>query len=144
VLTALEVVGLDLRNVDLVVLSACETGLGRVAGGEGVLGLQRAFQLAGAKNVLASLWTVDDRATAALMRLFYYKLWVDKRAAALALREAQLALLHHPEQIESLATTRGPDFSKTVKLVDHGKSTPRAKTASPRLWAAFIISGTGN
>jgi CHAT domain-containing protein/Tfp pilus assembly protein PilF len=144
ILTALEVSGLDLSDVDLVVLSACETGLGRVAGGEGVLGLQRAFQIAGAKNVVASLWKVNDQATAALMRLFYYKLWVDKRPAAVALREAQLALLHHPEQIESLATTRAPNLSKTVKLVDHGKSTPKAETASPRLWAAFVISGSGD
>jgi CHAT domain-containing protein/Tfp pilus assembly protein PilF len=144
ILTALEVGGLNLQNVDLVVLSACETGLGRVAGGEGVMGLQRAFQLAGAKNAVASLWKVDDRATVALMRVFYNKLWVEQKPAAVALREAQLSLLRHPDQIESLATTRRPDFSKTVKLVDHGKSTPMAKTASPRLWAAFVISGTGN
>jgi CHAT domain-containing protein len=143
VLTALEVAGLDLRNVDLVVLSACETGLGRVAGGEGVLGLQRAFQLAGTKNVVASLWKVDDRATVALMRVFYHKLWVEQKPAAVALREAQLALLRHPEQIESLATTRGANFDKTVQLVDHGQRTPTSQTTSPRLWAAFVISGTG-
>ena len=143
VLTALEVAGLDLRNVDLVVLSACETGLGRVAGGEGVLGLQRAFQLAGAKNVVASLWKVDDRATVALMRVFYHKLWVEQKPAAVALREAQLALLRHPEQIELLATTRGPNFGKTVSLVDKGQRTSTAQTTSPRLWAAFVISGTG-
>jgi CHAT domain-containing protein len=143
VLTALEVAGLDLRNVDLVVLSACETGLGRVAGGEGVLGLQRAFQLAGAKNVVASLWKVDDRATVALMRVFYHKLWVERKPAAVALREAQLALLRHPEQIELLATTRGPNFDKTVKLVDHGQRTSKAPTSSPRVWAAFMVSGTG-
>jgi CHAT domain-containing protein/Tfp pilus assembly protein PilF len=142
ILTALEVAGLDLRDVDLVVLSACETGLGRVAGGEGVLGLQRAFQIAGAKNVVASLWKVDDRATALLMKRFYQKLWKEKKPAAIALREAQIDLLHHPEEIESLAT-RGPNFEKTVKLVDHGQRTAKAPTSSPRYWAAFVVSGTG-
>ena len=63
ILTALEVESMDLRNVQLATLSACETGLGESAGGEGLLGLQRAFQLAGAKAVVASLWKVPDRAT---------------------------------------------------------------------------------
>jgi CHAT domain-containing protein/tetratricopeptide (TPR) repeat protein len=143
ILTAIEVASLDLRNVELVVLSACDTGLGKTASGEGVLGLQRAFQMAGARNVVASLWKVDDRATVALMRVFYHKLWVEQKPAAIALREAQLDLLRHPEQIESLATTRGPNFEKTVKLVDHGQRTPTTKTTSPRVWAAFVVSGTG-
>jgi CHAT domain-containing protein len=143
ILTAIEVASLDLRNVELVVLSACETGLGKTASGEGVLGLQRAFQMAGAHNVVASLWKVDDRATVALMRVFYHKLWVEQKPAAAALWEAQLALLRHPEQIESLATTRGPNFDKTIKLVDHGQRAPMDKTTSPRIWAAFVVSGTG-
>ena len=144
ILTALEVEGLDLANVELVVLSACETGLGKTAGGEGVLGLQRAFQIAGARNVVASLWKVDDQTTAALMRLFYHTLWFEKKNPARALREAQLAILRNPDQVETLATTRGANFEKVVQLVDGGQRTPARKTASPRLWAAFVLSGSGS
>jgi CHAT domain-containing protein/tetratricopeptide (TPR) repeat protein len=141
-LTALEVEQMNLSDTELVVLSACETGLGQFAGGEGTLGLQRAFQVAGAKNVIASLWKVDDQATAVLMRLFYQKLWNEKKSPAVALREAQLALLRHPEQIETGAT-RGANFSKAADLPEGGAVQQRKATASPRLWAAFVIAGPG-
>ena len=81
-MTAEEVGGLDLKGCELAVLSACETGLGRTAGGEGVLGLQRAFHQAGCRTVVASLWRVDDAATSALMSRFYYEPLGGEAAAA--------------------------------------------------------------
>src|SRR5262249_60609970 len=62
-----DIVGRNLHRMELAVLSACETGLGDVAGGEGAFGLQRAFHVAGCKNVVASLWQGDDDAQAGLM-----------------------------------------------------------------------------
>jgi CHAT domain-containing protein/tetratricopeptide (TPR) repeat protein len=143
ILTAIEVAGLDLERADLVVLSACETGLGAVAGGEGVMGLQRAFQIAGAKNVVASLWKVNDQATAALMGLFYHKLWVEKKTPAVALREAQLWILNNPDRISSLARARGLDLDRVVNLPVDAKGAEGHKRSSPYLWAGFAISGAG-
>jgi CHAT domain-containing protein len=117
--------------------------VGDVAGGEGVFGLQRAFHIAGAHNVIASLWKVDDQPTAALMRLFYHKLWVEKKLPIVALRESQLALHRNPDKVGDLATSRGPVFNKVVELVDRSKNQPSQKTAPTKVWAAFILSGVG-
>jgi tetratricopeptide (TPR) repeat protein/CHAT domain-containing protein len=143
ILSAEVIASLPLDKLELAVLSACDTGLGEVAGGEGVFGLQRAFHQAGAANVVASLWKIDDLATAALMRLFYYKLFREKKPPLRALREAQLAIYHHPEQIGPLAAARAPEFGNAVKLVDGGKSTKPNGHAATRLWAGFVLSGAG-
>jgi hypothetical protein len=88
-LTAEDVSGMDLLATELVVLSACETGLGDVCVGEGVFGLQRAFVLAGAKSLVMSLWSVPDEATRHLMEEFYRRILAGHGRAD-ALRAAQL------------------------------------------------------
>jgi len=85
---------------------------------------------------------VDDEATAALMNLFYHNLWVEKKAPMEALRLAQLTLYRHPERRGALAKARGPEFEKTARLpVDSGVAP--ASRAPARLWAGFVLSGTG-
>jgi tetratricopeptide (TPR) repeat protein/CHAT domain-containing protein len=116
-LTALEVQQIDLWGTELVVLSACETGLGEVQVGEGVLGLRRAFQLAGAETVLASLWKVPDAETQRLMVRFF-ELWLAGQSKSAALRTAQLEL------IGQLRQASGP-----------------RNTAPPLYWAGFICHG---
>jgi CHAT domain-containing protein len=78
---------------ELVVLSACQTGLGKDIRGEGLVGLTRGFMYAGAARVVASLWQVDDSATAQLMKRFYAKMLVEGLRPAAALREAQVEML---------------------------------------------------
>jgi CHAT domain-containing protein len=91
-LQASEIFDLKL-NADLVVLSACQTGLGKLIRGEGMVGLTRAFMYAGTPSVLVSLWSVSDMSTSVLMGEFYKNLIKNKFSKTDALRRAQLALI---------------------------------------------------
>jgi CHAT domain-containing protein len=93
VLTAEEIAGLDLTRVRLAVLSACDTGQGRIAVGEGVFGLRRALEMAGVRTVVMSLWRVPDREARQWMKSFYTRLF-DGAAADEAARSASLDALH--------------------------------------------------
>lgn len=83
-------------TADLVVLSACETGLGANVSGEGLVGLTRGFMYAGARQVVVSLWRVDDEATSELMKIFYQQMLLHHLRPAAALRAAQIAIWKQP------------------------------------------------
>ena len=102
-------------NADLVTLSACSTGLGKLVNGEGILGLTRAFFYAGARNVTVSLWSVNDSATASLMKAYYKNLNRGLPKSA-ALRQAKLALLRG-----SNVSWRHPYFWAPFVLVGEGR-----------------------
>jgi tetratricopeptide (TPR) repeat protein/CHAT domain-containing protein len=115
VLTSLEAGNLNLRGTELVVLSACNTGQGDVKDGEGVFGLRRALQEAGAQKVLMSLWSVPDEETLELMNLFYAK-WLSGIETHQALKEAQL------------------EMREKVRSAHDGKDLPY-------YWGAFVLVG---
>lgn len=136
VLYAVEVADLPLDNAELVTLSACETGLGYLAGGEGVLGLSRAFHLAGARTVVASLWKVHDGATQLFMERFYDNLWSRRMRPGDALRETQLWMLREATQAEAEGKVRGLKRLPPAQPPENGR-------LPPYYWAAFALSGDG-
>ena len=105
ILTAEEVAGLDLTGLDWAVLSACDTGLGLVRVGEGVLGLRRAFQTAGARTVIMSLWSVEDRATRQWMRALYQARFERGLDTADAVHQAALTDLARPARRRPVRAT---------------------------------------
>lgn len=146
ILTASEVAELDLTGVELAILSACETGLGKTAGGEGIFGLQRAFQLAGARTVVASSWKVPDLSTKELMVRFYGNLWEKKMGKLEALREAQLWVM---KEGKAAGLDRGIDdesvvVKETRKEAVKAEGSTKGETLPPKYWAAWILSGAWN
>ena len=143
IVTAEELFDLDLTSMELAVLSACETGLGDVGGGEGVFGLQRAFHVVGCQNVIASLWKVGDVPTLVLMEEFYRNLWEKKLSKREALRQAQLTVYRNPEMVLRRAKEMGVRGieDEAVPLPAAGPTPTRR--SPPAWWAAFLLSGLG-
>lgn len=151
ILTGEEVLTMELDGTELVVLSACETGLGEVHAGEGVFGLQRAFMLAGARTLVMSLWKVPDLATAILMERFYHNLLCSRLPRAEALSEAQKFLRDYSVEqlradgwladawLEWLAV-RWPPLAEQAQAWLQGPGSVRP-FAEPYYWGAFICQG---
>jgi len=115
ILTAEEIAGLNLQGTDWAVLSACDTGLGEIRAGEGVFGLRRAFQIAGARTVIMSLWSVEDRSTAVWMRQLYEGRLQKNLNTADAVHAANLAVLRERRA--------------------------NAESTHPFYWAGFVAAG---
>jgi CHAT domain-containing protein len=133
IMCAMEVAALDLSQTELAVLSACETGLGKTLSGEGVLGLQRAFQVAGARSTISSLWPVSDEASRLMMTRFYRNLWEKKMSKIDALRETQIWMINAARQ-----PSAGSIDPKTLTI---DSATLPPLWHQPQFWSPFVLSG---
>ena len=142
ILTAKEISRLDLRGLDLVVLSACQTGLGEITG-DGVFGLQRGFKKAGANTLLMSLWSVDDDATRLLMTRFYEN-YISGMTKMESLREAQTYVRDYEiEKTVTVGSGKRPITAMEKEQARNRKPQTVVRKirpyADPRYWAAFIL-----
>ena len=138
-----EIFGMDL-HASLVVLSACETGLGKLSSGDELVGLTRAFIYAGTPSVVASLWKVEDSSTAALMASFYKNLKTMSKVEAL--RQAQLALITGKASSDLLARRGVGGIGKLGEVPEERNRTASSasiSTSHPFFWAPFILVGDG-
>jgi CHAT domain-containing protein len=119
-------------------------------GGEGALGLPRAFHVAGAQSVITSLWNVSDPATSVLMEEFYRRLWSAKKVSKLeALRQAQLYVLNNPDKVAARARQLRDRAGETTALRGVGRKAvvlpagtkPAVTRSHPAWWAGFVLSG---
>lgn len=136
VITALEVTSLNLYGTKLVVLSACDTGLGEVKSGDGVYGLRRALVLAGSETQMMSLWSVNDASTKELM-VNYYKLLKKGENRSGALRKVQLSFINGT----SLTTNSTERLAHREKISHSRQSNKSINLSHPYYWASFIQSG---
>src|SRR5215813_4009683 len=138
-----EIFGMDLK-ANLVVLSGCDTALGKLSTGDELVGLTRAFIYAGTPSVVASLWSVDDSSTAQLMASFYRNLKTMSKAEAL--RQAQLELIRG-EGSSDLLARRGVGgigkLGETPKSESPSQNSSSISTSHPYFWAPFILVGDG-
>jgi len=133
ILTAEEVAGLDLDGTWLVTLSACETGLGQVQSGEGVFGLRRAFMIAGAQNLLMTLWPVSDEVTPKIMADFYKEALATHDAAG-SLAKVQrdwLVKLRNEKGLLAAVRDAGPFAMVVMANPNLGKTAPASQPVAP-------------
>jgi CHAT domain-containing protein len=139
-----EIFGMDLK-ASLVVLSACETGLGQLSSGDELVGLTRAFIYAGTPSVVASLWKVDDASTAALMSSFYRNLKSQSKVESL--RQAQLDMIRGKVNARLLAQRGVGGVGKLGAIAAKSQSqipySDSVSTSHPYFWAPFILVGDG-
>lgn len=143
ILLAKEIALLDLSNVDMVILSACETGLGEIKG-EGVFGLQRGFKKAGVNSLVMSLWKVDDTATRMLMTKFY-ELYLSGSSKYDALKKAQNFVRNYEEEIAVEDEDNMTASQRRRNKLNNDEDEIEAKTikvnpySDPKYWAAFVL-----